>query len=198
MSRYYRSYIRAWVDAKDAMPARPGHPEDDDYVTRGEFRLLLEYLQIYATWLEVFARLVDVGDPNHARDALGVVHIEPDHRIAREEWDHAIGRMREAGRTWAPYVQLREVSPADFDAIDKNGGGYIDFREFCEWMEAGEKEAETFAGEELGVGEAPGSAYPAGRKLPIYDRAPPKPISKDAAAADSRHVGRMRAGRRHH
>ena len=36
--RFYRSYIRAFTDAKDASPARD--QRDDDYVTRSEFRLL--------------------------------------------------------------------------------------------------------------------------------------------------------------
>ena len=50
--RFYRSYIRAFTDAKDAAPSRPEHGplDDDDFVTRSEFRLLLRYLGIYATW----------------------------------------------------------------------------------------------------------------------------------------------------
>ena len=50
--RYYRSYIRAFSDAKDAAKAK--RKDDDDYVTRSEFRLLIRYLGIYATWYEVF------------------------------------------------------------------------------------------------------------------------------------------------
>ena len=37
--RFYRSYIRAFNDAKDSAVARPSHPEDDDYVTRSEVPL---------------------------------------------------------------------------------------------------------------------------------------------------------------
>ena len=50
--RFYRSYIRAFADAKDAAPSRGEHGplDDDDFVTRSEFRLLLRYLGIYATW----------------------------------------------------------------------------------------------------------------------------------------------------
>lgn len=54
--RYYRSYIRAFNDAKDAAVARAGHALDDDYVTKTEFRLLLRYLCVYATWCASAAR----------------------------------------------------------------------------------------------------------------------------------------------
>ena len=37
----------------------------------------------------------------------------------------------------------------DFDEMDANGGGLVDFREFCEWVEAAEKMAGTPAGVEL-------------------------------------------------
>ncbi len=49
--RYYRSFIRAFVDARDASPSE--RPNDDHYVSRREFRLLLVYLRVYATWHEV-------------------------------------------------------------------------------------------------------------------------------------------------
>ena len=39
-------------NAKDAAKAK--RKDDDDYVTRSEFRLLVRYLGIYATWYEVF------------------------------------------------------------------------------------------------------------------------------------------------
>ena len=42
-----------------------------------------------------------------------------------------------AGTTWAASERLRHASVADFDAMDRNGGGYVDLREFCEWMAAG-------------------------------------------------------------
>ena len=41
---YYRSYIRAFNDAKDASPAVG--EKDDDYVTKSEFRYLIVYLGI--------------------------------------------------------------------------------------------------------------------------------------------------------
>jgi hypothetical protein len=55
--RYYRSFIRAFMDARDASPPS-GRPDDAQFVCKSEFRLLLVYLRVYATWHEVF-RLVD-------------------------------------------------------------------------------------------------------------------------------------------
>lgn len=73
--------------------------------------------------------------------------------LSREEWKGALGRVRKAGRSWAPYIRLRDAREDDFERMDQNGGGYIDFREFCEWIEAAEKAAGTPAGIELGVNE---------------------------------------------
>jgi len=70
--RFYRSYIRAFGDAKDGAAARPGMPEDDDYVTKSEFRLLIRYLGIYATWYEVF-------DQVHARANPRLLRLRPGH-----------------------------------------------------------------------------------------------------------------------
>ena len=59
--KFRKSYIRAFVDAADAAPQRKSGGtvklpngrrrvvNDDDYVTRREFRLLICYLGIYAT-----------------------------------------------------------------------------------------------------------------------------------------------------
>lgn len=69
--RYYRSYIRAFTDAKDAAPPRAD--KDDDYVTKSEFRLLLVYLGLYATWYEVFMA-IDGGTEG--------VTVEDDHRLS--------------------------------------------------------------------------------------------------------------------
>ena len=134
--RYYRSYIRAWADAKDAVAAI--EPRDDDYVTRAEFRLLLVYLSLYATWFEVFRYIIDE---------------DKDHRLSRDEWVAKLPQMVEAGQTWADSIALASATAASFDEMDQNDGGMIDLQEFCEWVEAAEKRAGTAQGLELGVNE---------------------------------------------
>lgn len=66
--RYYRSYIRAFNDAKDAALARTGHANDDDYVTKSEFRLLVVYLDYYARWYELFMAIDGRTDGVTAED----------------------------------------------------------------------------------------------------------------------------------
>ena len=161
--RFYKSYIWAFSDARDSSDARGGKGkaglDDDDYVTRPEFRLLISYLRIYATWYEVFANLIDnstnelVAQGKVKRDTLDEKPIETDNRIQRDEWEKALPMTRAAGETWAPFINLRNASAADFDVIDKNRGGHISFPEFCEWLEAAEIEAGTPFGLDLGVGE---------------------------------------------
>ena len=161
--RFYKSYIWAFSDARDSSDARGGKGkaglDDDDYVTRPEFRLLISYLRIYATWYEVFANLIDnstnelVAQGKVKRDTLDEKPIETDNRIQRDEWEKALPMTRAAGESWAPFINLRNASAADFDVIDKNRGGHISFPEFCEWLEAAEIEAGTPFGLDLGVGE---------------------------------------------
>ena len=132
--RYFRSYIRAYTCAKQAVHPRANRPAaDGDFVTKSEFGFLLVYLGVYATLYEVFAYVIDVG-----RDRTGEVG-DQDHRIARKEWNSAINKVRNAGSSWAPYLRLRNVSTFDFDVIDHNGGGVVDFRQFCLWIEAAEQ-----------------------------------------------------------
>ena len=133
--RYYRSYIRAWSDAKDA--AKKVREDDDEVVTRNEFRLLLVYAGIYATWYEVFL----------------FVDWNLDHRISRAEFVAALPRINLAGRTWANSIAFANATESSFDEIDQNGGGIIDLQEFCEWAERAEKLGGTSQGKELGVNE---------------------------------------------
>ena len=88
-------------------------------------------------------------------DGTEVVSIEWDHCVTRDEWNAAVFRVREAGASWARFIRLEQASAADFDAIDQEKRGYLDFRSFCEWIEAAEKLAGTSAGLDLGVKLAP-------------------------------------------
>eukprot|EP00322_Chrysochromulina_rotalis_P007453 CAMPEP_0115890982 /NCGR_PEP_ID=MMETSP0287-20121206/33630_1 /TAXON_ID=412157 /ORGANISM="Chrysochromulina rotalis, Strain UIO044" /LENGTH=270 /DNA_ID=CAMNT_0003347767 /DNA_START=24 /DNA_END=833 /DNA_ORIENTATION=- len=159
--RYYRSYIRAFHDAKDAAAARPGRPSDDAFVTKSEFRLLIVYLGVYATLYEVFAHLIDVdrsfsiwGSPEAKS-----TRTEQDYKMTREEWIASIERVRKAGRSWAPYVRLRSAHAADFDEMDHDRAGLVEFRQFCDFVEAAEKLAGTPIGMDLGAHELAEKPY---------------------------------------
>jgi Fe-Mn family superoxide dismutase len=86
-----------FLDAADAAPQRQrvAHTSvggrrpvnDDDYVTRREFRLLICYLSIYATMYELFST-VDGGSEG--------VTVEDDSRISRAEWAAGLGALQAA------------------------------------------------------------------------------------------------------
>ena len=46
--------------------------------------------------------------------------------------------LRKAGRSWAASVALSDAAASDFDAMDRDGGGYISLKEFVAWLEAAE------------------------------------------------------------
>lgn len=154
--KYKKSYIRAFVDAADASPQRRSagyvslpngrrrQVNEDDYVTRREFRLLVCYIGIYATMYELFS-LIDGGTEG--------VTVEDDNRICKSEWDLAMPVIHSAASSWAPFVALLAAKPESFNVIDANRGGYIVLTELCEWLENGEKKADTEMGKLLGVGE---------------------------------------------
>jgi len=153
--RFRKSYIRAFVDAADAAPQRNAKScvisggkrrtvNDDDFITRREFRLLICYLTLYATMYELFS-LIDGNSEG--------VTVDDDNRISRKEWIDGIGHVHRAGKSWAPFVALPTATAATFDEIDSNHGGYIVLTEFCEWIEKAEKAAGTPIGKLLGVGE---------------------------------------------
>eukprot|EP00667_Euglena_gracilis_P029078 EG_transcript_37994 len=82
----------------------------DDYVSRSEFRVLLSYLRKYFELYVMFDRL----DSSH------------DHRISLQEFTKGVELLRRWGVTVA--------DPAtEFRRVDRNGGGFILFDEFCEW-----------------------------------------------------------------
>ena len=155
--RFRRSYIRAFVDAADAAPQRSRAAttrtgaggnrravSDDDYVTRREFRLLICYLSIYATMYELFAGIDGSSEG---------ITVEDDNRISRDEWVAALPLIQSAAASWAPFVALQTACAESFDEIDTNQGGFILLIELCEWLEDGEKMANTPTGVLLGHGE---------------------------------------------
>ena len=83
-----------------------------------EFRYLLSYLRIYATWYEVFAYVIDTGrsapvknNPSRRLDALDVAQIDADHRVVREEWEAALEEVQSLqDRNMAMQAQNEEVA----------------------------------------------------------------------------------------
>ena len=189
--RYHRAVVYGFNDAKDTAIVRPGR-DDDLVVTKSEFRLLMRFLCIYATWYEVFSRVVDRG--SQAAMAMDSMQLHEDSRMLREEWTTGITGVREAGRTWAPFIALREASAADYDSMDASGGGHVILRDFCDWIEQTEKAAGTPYGLELGVNEDQHSS----RALPNELRSPPpSDMLHGPASADRQQRGSTRIGHRH-
>ena len=102
---------RAFNAAKNKLKAKKKKSyNEDDFVSRGEFRLLLKYLRKYYELWVAFDR-IDTGD---------------DRRISHDEFITAKPMLEKWGIDMSdPEKQWREA--------DRDGGGQIVFDEFCEW-----------------------------------------------------------------
>eukprot|EP00746_Dinoflagellata_sp_MGD_P151478 gnl/MRDRNA2_/MRDRNA2_83069_c0_seq1.p1 gnl/MRDRNA2_/MRDRNA2_83069_c0~~gnl/MRDRNA2_/MRDRNA2_83069_c0_seq1.p1 ORF type:complete len:2124 (-),score=461.30 gnl/MRDRNA2_/MRDRNA2_83069_c0_seq1:152-6523(-) len=103
--------MRAFNASKNIVPSKRGHP-GADYVTRTEFRILLQYLWHYFE-LWVHFKIIDAGG---------------DRRISLQEFSAALPALAE----WGLHVQ-RGHEKGVFNQIDVNHGGSVLFAEFCEW-----------------------------------------------------------------
>ena len=139
------------AEASDVVFTCLPSPQVIDRVVTGPDGLLAG-LAAGGTWIDNSTNEL-VAQGKVKRDTLDEKPIETDNRIQRDEWEKALPMTRAAGESWAPFINLRNASAADFDVIDKNRGGHISFPEFCEWLEAAEIEAGTPFGLDLGVGE---------------------------------------------
>lgn len=83
---------------------------DAEFVQYSEFRTLLVMLRLYIELYVAFDALDESGD----------------HRIEYSEFCTGLEKLK----TWG--VQILDPK-AEFQEIDKNGGGYILFDEFCDW-----------------------------------------------------------------
>merc|ERR1712026_23272 len=92
--------------------AKSENPHGDDYIQWPEFRLFLQTLRQFFEYYEAFNRF-DSGE---------------DQRVDKEEFTS--DKMKEAIEKWVGPV---EDMGAEFDKIDKNGGGQILFSEFVDW-----------------------------------------------------------------
>ena len=99
----------------------------EPYVTARSFRRLLANLRQLGTWYEVFL-LIDGGTRGRT--------VEDDHRLSRDEWVAAIEGVRAAGRSWAPYAAFAHAHASDFDAMDRDHGGFITLDEFFTYVRA--------------------------------------------------------------
>merc|ERR1711936_1149932 len=92
--------------------AKSENPHGDDFIQWPEFRLFLQTLRQFFEYYEAFSRL-DAGE---------------DQRVDKEEFTS--DKMKETIEKWVGPV---EDMGAEFDKIDKNGGGQILFSEFVDW-----------------------------------------------------------------
>ena len=101
--------MRAFTSAKTYKKAGKDK-RDDDYITKGEFRVFLKYLRQYYEFWVAFDR-IDTDD---------------DRRIDHSEFLQA----KEMLERWN--IDMSDPE-AQWKAADRDGGGQILFIEFCDW-----------------------------------------------------------------
>lgn len=82
----------------------------EDFVTKSEFRILLMYLRKYFELFVMFDRIDGDGD----------------RRLTLQEFSAATAKLA----TWG--VKISDPA-TEFKSIDRNGGGFVLFQEFCNW-----------------------------------------------------------------
>jgi len=101
---------RAFHYAKNVSQGKDKH--GPDYIEFREFRVFLQTLRQYFEYYQAFDR-IDTGDDN---------------RVSKEEFTS--DAIKAAIEKWVGEI---EDLDAEFDKIDKNGGGQILFSEFVDW-----------------------------------------------------------------
>lgn len=145
--RFRPSYIRAFNDAKDISKERKieGVKEGtttDDYITKGEFRLAVAYLCIYATMFDAFALIDGNSEGTTATD---------DRRMSADEWKASYTAQNLKQYGFAAFKTAFE-DPSDekcaaiFAEMDADKKGMVLLIEFCKFIE----NAEIKAGTEIG------------------------------------------------
>lgn len=154
--RFYPCYIRAFLDAADiGKNKKVGGTKTattDDYVQKHEFRHLAAYLGIYALMYDAFSQ-VDGGSANRTKD--------DDRRISKAEL--AKSRFEFKGH---PLTGLRMLAMPDtygnidtaFNEMDADGKGKVLLKEWCQWLERAEVQAETSFGDLLTYASSKGEA----------------------------------------
>uniref|UniRef100_A0A6V3E2V9 EF-hand domain-containing protein n=1 Tax=Heterosigma akashiwo TaxID=2829 RepID=A0A6V3E2V9_HETAK len=154
-------YIRAFNDAKDIGRDRAvagTNASTDDYVQKGEFRLMNAYLCIYAVMFDAFA-LIDGGGPG--------TDAHDDRRMSLEEWTAGYDKVKDHG--FVGLAGIADEASEDsiesiFAQMDADGKGMVLLNEWCRWLEKKEQEAGTPIGQMLAIGDGPEQS--AGAALP--------------------------------
>ena len=107
--------IRAFNRAKTALKASSQY--GDDYVSKAEFKYLIQYLREYSNYWFVFNQ----------------IDTSKDRRVSMTEFEKAAPILKERGLK-VPNAQVI------FNKIDTNNGGYILFDEFCHYAIENEME----------------------------------------------------------
>lgn len=175
---FYPCYIHAFTDAADAGIDRKikgmSKGTEDDYIQKGEFRLLTSYLCIYALMLETFATLdgtrmasqsvsradkkVKATPPKQlgGRGAAGstISNIAGDRRITPDEWNQRYSRLGQS-----PFIALNsimhspELARSAFAEMDADGKGAVLLSEYCRWLKEKEIANQTSFGRLLRIGD---------------------------------------------
>lgn len=152
---FYPSYIRAFKDAADCGLKKEikgaSSADTDDYVQRGEFRVLCVYLCLYAVMFDAFS-LIDGFVPGVAKEDQEGVGADDDRKVSRQEWNDAYEKLG-----GSPFVALKmcaaskEMAAAAFDEMDLDGKGAVLLVEFCEWIKMKEIDMDTAFGKVLAL-----------------------------------------------
>ncbi len=145
-------YIRAFNDAKDIggsnRVAGTATATTDDYVQKGEFRLMNAYLCIYATMFDAFSLIDGGGAGTTAAD---------DRRMSLDEWRAGYDKVKNHG--FVGLANIANDSHSDsvdtvFGQMDADGKGMVLLDEWCRWLERKEQGARTPIGIMLAAGDA--------------------------------------------
>lgn len=148
---FYPSYIRAFKDAADIGKkkdvAGTKSATTDDYVTRGEFRLLLAYLCIYALFFDAFNFIDGKSEGTTADDDRRVSWSEFRGRVSKLA-GHPLGSINAIA-----IAETQALKRAAFNAANGDGGDKILLSEWCAFLEKSEKSMDSLVGKLLAVGE---------------------------------------------
>ena len=102
--------MRAFQIAKNSEVSKRSDGKGDDYIELKEFRFFLLSLRQYFEYYVAFKQ----------------TDTDNDHRISEEEFKAAQPKFEK-------WVGPIEDVGGEFKKIDKNGGGWVLFDEFCDW-----------------------------------------------------------------